>query len=69
MKLVLVLCCLGPLGALAAVYEPLELNYHERVGIPLAQALKQAELAADFDGGRIIGGSFAALGAYPYKVR
>ncbi|XP_045539197.1 collagenase-like [Papilio machaon] len=73
MKLVLasLCCCLWTLGALGASfepYEPLELNYHERIGIPRADALRQAELAADFDGGRIIGGSPAALGAYPYMA-
>ncbi|XP_014370293.2 collagenase [Papilio machaon] len=72
MKLVLVsLCCLGALGALGDLvetYEPLELNYHERIGIPRADALRQAELAADFDGSRIINGSPAALGAYPYMA-
>ncbi|KPJ01122.1 PREDICTED: collagenase-like [Papilio xuthus] len=73
MKLVLasLCCCLGALGALGALvepYEPLELNYHERIGIPLADSLRQAELAADFDGSRIISGSQAALGAYPYMA-
>ncbi|XP_013145913.1 PREDICTED: collagenase-like [Papilio polytes] len=66
MKLALVsLFCLG---ALAAAYDIPELNYHERVGIPRADALRQAELAADFDGSRIISGSPAALGAYPYMA-
>ncbi|XP_013138333.1 PREDICTED: collagenase-like, partial [Papilio polytes] len=62
------LFCLGALGALAAAYDIPELNYHERVGIPRAHALRQAELAADFDGSRIVGGSPAALGAYPYMA-
>ncbi|KPJ03332.1 Collagenase [Papilio xuthus] len=73
MKLVLLslCCCLGALSALGAVikpYEHPELNYHERIGFPLAEALKKAELASDFDGGRIISGSQAALGAYPYMA-
>ncbi|XP_013172029.1 PREDICTED: collagenase-like [Papilio xuthus] len=69
MKLVLVsLCCLGALGSLTAAYEPVELNYHERVGIPRAQAVLQAELAPDFDGSRIVSGTPAALGQYPYMA-
>ncbi|XP_045541134.1 collagenase-like [Papilio machaon] len=56
MKLSLVaLSCL--LLAAANAYEPIELNYHENVGIPKAEAIRQAELAADFDGTRIVGGS------------
>lgn len=68
--LVLTLCCLavGAIGAEWETYEPVELYYHERIGIPRAEALRQAELAADFDGTRIISGSPAALGAYPYMV-
>ncbi|XP_013144195.1 PREDICTED: collagenase-like [Papilio polytes] len=68
--LVLTLCCLavGAIGAQWETYEPVELYYHERIGIPRAEALRQAELAADFDGTRIISGSPAALGAYPYMA-
>ncbi|KPJ00237.1 PREDICTED: collagenase [Papilio xuthus] len=64
MKLLAIVLC--TVVALAAAEEPIELDYHENVGIPKAEALKQAELAADFDGSRIVGGSPAALGAYPY---
>ncbi|CAK1550369.1 unnamed protein product [Leptosia nina] len=44
------------------------LNYHEEVGIPFANRLKQIELASDFDGSRIVGGEFAPLGAYPHMA-
>ncbi|XP_013140881.1 PREDICTED: collagenase-like isoform X2 [Papilio polytes] len=64
MKLIAIVLC--ALAALAAAEEPIELDYHNNVGVPKAEALKQAELAADFDGTRIVGGSAAALGAYPY---
>ncbi|XP_013141129.1 PREDICTED: collagenase-like [Papilio polytes] len=63
MKVFVVLSCLA---ALAVAYEPIELDYHLNVGIPRAEVIKQAELAADFDGSRIVGGSAASLGAYPY---
>lgn len=66
MKVFVVLSCLA---ALAVAYEPIELDYHLNVGIPRAEVIKQAELAADFDGSRIVGGSAASLGAYPYMVR
>lgn len=66
MKLIAIVLC--ALAALAAAEEPIELDYHNNVGVPKAEALKQAELAADFDGTRIVGGSAAALGAYPYMV-
>ncbi|XP_045534528.1 collagenase [Papilio machaon] len=66
MKLSLVaLSCL--LLAAANAYEPIELNYHENVGIPKAEAIRQAELAADFDGSRIVGGSTVSrLGEWPF---
>ncbi|XP_037296686.1 collagenase [Manduca sexta] len=41
-------------------------GYHRKVGIKLAESLRQAELAADFDGARITGGAPAPLGAHPY---
>ncbi|XP_063365790.1 trypsin alpha-3-like [Cydia amplana] len=43
-----------------------ELDYHNKIGIPLAARLKAAEEALDFDGARIVGGNPAALGQYPY---
>ncbi|VVC86436.1 unnamed protein product [Leptidea sinapis] len=36
-------------------------DYHESIGIPLAQKIKQAESAVDFDGSRIIGGTPSLL--------
>lgn len=55
-------------AALAQAEEPISLHYHETVGIPQAARLKQAELATDFDGSRIIGGAAAAVGTYPFLV-
>lgn len=50
-------------------FEPIEVNYHENVGIPKAEAIRQAELAADFDGSRIVGGSTVSrLGEWPFLV-
>ncbi|XP_063365788.1 brachyurin-like [Cydia amplana] len=43
-----------------------ELDYHNKIGIPLAARLKAAEEALDFDGARIVGGGAASLGQYPY---
>ncbi|XP_061719018.1 trypsin alpha-3-like [Cydia pomonella] len=43
-----------------------EIDYHNKIGIPLAQRLKAAEEALDFDGSRIVGGGAASLGQYPY---
>ncbi|KAG6445775.1 hypothetical protein O3G_MSEX004117 [Manduca sexta] len=41
-------------------------GYHRKVGIKLAESIRQAELARDFDGARITGGAPAPLGAHPY---
>ncbi|CAH0731211.1 unnamed protein product, partial [Brenthis ino] len=65
MKLFLLLVSLAVANA-GVPYEPIELDYHENIGIPLAERLRQAELAQDFDGGRIVGGTQAALGSHPY---
>ncbi|XP_075977323.1 collagenase-like [Anticarsia gemmatalis] len=54
------------LAALALAEEPIQLYYHENVGIAEAARIKQAEQAHDFDGSRIVGGSAAALGAHPH---
>ncbi|XP_068627372.1 collagenase-like [Battus philenor] len=62
MKLLLLPCLL----ALAAAHEPVLLHYHESVGVALADRIQRAERALDFDGTRIVGGSPAALGAYPH---
>ncbi|XP_013145047.1 PREDICTED: collagenase-like [Papilio polytes] len=64
MKLLVV--AVACLVALVAAEEPIVLHYHENIGIQRAEQIRQAELAADFDGSRITGGSTAALGAYPY---
>lgn len=50
------------------VFEPVTLDYHETVGIPTAERLRNAETAQDFDGARIIGGQLASLGSNPYLV-
>ncbi|XP_013178901.1 PREDICTED: collagenase-like [Papilio xuthus] len=54
------------LVALVAAEEPIVLHYHENIGFKRAEQIRQAELAADFDGNRITGGSAASLGAYPF---
>ncbi|XP_045502474.1 collagenase-like [Colias croceus] len=41
-------------------------NYHETVGIPEANRIRQAEAAVDFDGARIVGGSQSSLGTNPH---
>ncbi|XP_014355133.2 collagenase [Papilio machaon] len=61
--LVLAVACLV---ALVAAEEPIVLHYHENIGIKRAEQIRLAELAADFDGSRITGGSTASLGEYPY---
>ncbi|XP_028039202.1 collagenase-like [Bombyx mandarina] len=50
----------------ALCYEAPLLYYHENVGIPEAARIKQVEEGVDFDGSRIVGGSAANLGQYPY---
>nr|QRN45220.1 collagenase 1-like [Tineola bisselliella] len=53
----------------AVMYEPITLNYHEDIGIPEAARIKAAEEA--FDAGittRIVGGSPASLGQFPYQA-
>ncbi|CAH2102184.1 unnamed protein product [Euphydryas editha] len=54
--------------ALAVAAElPIDLDsYHEKIGIPLFERIKQAEEAQDFDGSRIIGGQVSSLGAHPH---
>ncbi|KAJ8719897.1 hypothetical protein PYW07_011940 [Mythimna separata] len=65
MKYLLIVCALA---ALALAEELIALHYHESVGIPEAARIKQAELATDFDGSRIVGGAPAAVGTYPFLV-
>ncbi|CAK1552766.1 unnamed protein product [Leptosia nina] len=67
MKLFLVV--LGVTAALAAPpaqYEPIVTDYHGEIGIPEAVRIKAAEAASDFDGSRIVGGSLANTGQFPY---
>ncbi|XP_013178899.1 PREDICTED: collagenase-like [Papilio xuthus] len=67
MKLLTALClAVACLVQAEGAREKVLLHYHENVGIQRATEIKQAELAADFDGSRIVGGSAAALGQYPF---
>ncbi|KPJ09997.1 Collagenase [Papilio machaon] len=62
MKLLILSCLLSAVVA----EESIQVDYHRSVGIPLAEAIRRTETALDFDGVRIVGGSPAALGAYPH---
>lgn len=53
--------------ALVVAKEPILLHYHENEGIPEAARIKYVESSMDFDG-RIVGGSPAAVGTYPFLV-
>lgn len=70
MKLLVFLALFGLVAAAAAegFVSPINNDYHETVGIPAAARIRAAEEAMDFDGSRIVGGSAAALGQYPYLV-
>lgn len=50
------------------VYEPIALYYHESHGIPEAARIKKAEEKGRFDNPRIVGGTPAVLGQFPYQV-
>lgn len=52
---------------LVVAEEPILRYYHENEGIPEAARIKYVESAMDFDG-RIVGGSPAAVGTYPFLV-
>ncbi|CAK1543324.1 unnamed protein product [Leptosia nina] len=65
-SLVLVACLGSAIALPRSRYEPIVTDYHGSVGIPRATLIRQAELAEDFDGGRIVGGQPAALGAHPH---
>lgn len=67
MKVLVALALIG-LVAGKAVESPVEIDYHNNVGVPAAARIMAAEKAMDFDGSRIVGGSPAALGQYPYLV-
>lgn len=57
------------LAALAAADQsPIQLRYHENVGIPEAERIRRLEAAQDFDGSRVAGGSTISVGAHPYLV-
>ncbi|KAL0878442.1 hypothetical protein ABMA27_003540 [Loxostege sticticalis] len=60
------LILLVAVAAAAAEYLQPELDYHEAVGIPRFEAIKQFEEGADFDGGRIWGGQTVNAGAHPH---
>ncbi|CAH2064753.1 unnamed protein product, partial [Iphiclides podalirius] len=62
----LFLLALSCLAALALAEEPILLHYHENAGIRQAELIRQTEQAIDFDGTRIVGGSAARVGQYPY---
>ncbi|XP_063386746.1 brachyurin-like [Cydia fagiglandana] len=68
MKLLVALALVGLVGsALAEEFvAPIEVDYHNKIGIPEAARIKAAEEALDFDGGRIVGGAAAALGQHPW---
>ncbi|PZC72392.1 collagenase isoform X2 [Helicoverpa armigera] len=66
MKYVLLVIAVAAVAARAE--SPVALYYHEAAGIAQAARIKQAELALDFDGSRIIGGAAAAVGTYPFLV-
>ncbi|KAI8439083.1 hypothetical protein MSG28_012947 [Choristoneura fumiferana] len=66
MKVLIALALVG-LVAGKAVESPVEIDYHNKVGIPAAARIKAAEEAINFDGSRIVGGSAAALGQFPYQ--
>ncbi|XP_061719025.1 brachyurin-like isoform X1 [Cydia pomonella] len=68
MKLLVALALVGLVrSALAEEFVvPIEVDYHNKIGIPEAARIKAAEEALDFDGGRIVGGAAAGLGQYPY---
>uniref|UniRef100_A0A2A4K197 Peptidase S1 domain-containing protein n=1 Tax=Heliothis virescens TaxID=7102 RepID=A0A2A4K197_HELVI len=43
-------------------------GYHTKIGIPLAEKIRLAELEASRNPSRIIGGSSASLGQFPYQA-
>nr|XP_032518870.1 trypsin alpha-3-like [Danaus plexippus plexippus] len=56
------------LAVAVSAYEPITNDYHNTIGVYEAARIKQAEESADFDGGRITGGSAASLGQFPYQA-
>lgn len=43
-------------------------DYHNKIGIPLAEKIRKAEEEAELSSSRIVGGSAASLGQFPYQV-
>ncbi|XP_072946884.1 brachyurin-like [Epargyreus clarus] len=66
MKPILVVLALAVAASAAPQYEPIFYDYHQEIGIPEAARIKAAEEAMDFDGSRIVGGSLASLGQFPF---
>lgn len=67
MKLLLLVVGLVAAGSAELVGELWE-DYHQEVGIPELERIKQAEAAADFDGSRIVGGQVSNVGQHPHLV-
>ncbi|CAH0731263.1 unnamed protein product, partial [Brenthis ino] len=67
MKLFILLASIA-LAKAGVPFKPINVDYHTTVGIPLAAKIEQAELAQDFDGSRIIGGSLSSVGQHPYMA-
>ncbi|CAH0731266.1 unnamed protein product, partial [Brenthis ino] len=67
MKLFILLASIA-LAKAGVPFEPINVDYHTTVGIPLAAKIEQAELAQDFDGSRIIGGSLSSVGQHPHMA-
>lgn len=66
-KMKLFLVAFAVVAAVSA-FEPIETDYHNKIGIPRAETIKAAEAALDFDGSRITGGVHSSLGAHPHLV-
>ncbi|XP_063537365.1 brachyurin-like [Cydia strobilella] len=66
MKILVAFALIGLVAGKAVIDSPVELDYHGKIGIPVAARLKAAEEAQDFDGSRIVGGSPSAVGQHPY---
>ncbi|XP_026317863.1 collagenase-like [Hyposmocoma kahamanoa] len=62
----IIFVCLFALALSKPAYEPINLFYHERVGIPKAAAIKRSEESSDFSGSRIVGGTPATLSDSPW---
>ncbi|CAH0625334.1 unnamed protein product [Chrysodeixis includens] len=67
MKYLLAVVAVVALAAVALAEEPLR-YYHENAGIAEATRIKNAEMAMDFDGSRIVGGSTTGAGTHPFLI-